>query len=404
MAVDVRPCADLDEYLAAMGAIFQYFGRTPTTESAEQFARNLPLERMLVARDDGKVVGGAGTFPFELSVPGGSVRAAGVSVVGVHPTHRRRGVLTTMMRTQLDDVRERGEPVAMLWSSEETIYGRFGFGMASLHGEIALPREHAAYARPLERGATTRLVEPTEALELFPPIYERAWQETPGMFRRTREWWETRVLVDPEDRRGDGGPKRLAVVELDGVPEGYATYRHHFAITEGVSSGKVHVIEAVGATPAATAATWRYLLDIDWSATVTSILLPVDHPLFFLLAEPRRMRFRVGDAIWIRLVDVGAALSARAYAADGAITFDVEDAFCPWNVGRWRLEAGRAERIDAAADIRCDVTALGSVYLGGFTFGQLARAGRVEELRTGALARADEIFRSERAPWCPEIF
>ena len=116
------------------------------------------------------------------------------------------------------------------------------------------------------------------------------------------------------------------------------------------------------------------------------------------------MRLRIGDGLWVRLVDVGAALSARSYAADGAIVFDVIDEFCPWNAGRWRLAGGRAKRTTAAPQIRCDVSALGSVYLGGFTFSRLVRGGRVEELRRGAAARADAMFATERAPWCPEIF
>jgi predicted acetyltransferase len=149
---------------------------------------------------------------------------------------------------------------------------------------------------------------------------------------------------------------------------------------------------------------WRYLFDVDWAARITAFLLPVDHPLLFLLATPRRMRMRVGDGVWARLVDVGAALSARGYAADGAVVFEVIDDFCPWNGGRWRVADGVAKRSQASPQLRCDVTALGSAYLGGFTFSELVRGGRVEELRRGSAARADAMFASERAPWCPEIF
>jgi predicted acetyltransferase len=164
------------------------------------------------------------------------------------------------------------------------------------------------------------------------------------------------------------------------------------------------VIEAVALDGRPTAELWRYLFDIDWAARITAFLLPVDHPLFFLLATPRRMRYRAFDGVWARLVDVGAALSTRGYAADGAVVFDVTDDFCPWNAGRWRLADGRAKRSKASAQLRCDVTALGSAYLGGFSFSELVRGGRVEELRRGAAARADAMFASERAPWCPEIF
>ena len=134
-------------------------------------------------------------------------------------------------------------------------------------------------------------------------------------------------------------------------------------------------------------------------------LLPVDHPLLLLVAEPRRLRWSVRDALWVRLVDVGAALAARAYAATDPVVLEVVDEFCPWNHGRWRVSAAAVERTSAAADLSADVTALGSVYLGGFSWMQLARSLRVTELQPGGLARADALFtRHDPAPWCPEIF
>jgi predicted acetyltransferase len=226
----------------------------------------------------------------------------------------------------------------------------------------------------------------------------------PGMLGRSRNWWELRILFEPPGGGGEGGPKRFVVLERDGKPEGYAVYRHKPKWENGVSNSEVEVIEAVALDGRPTAELWRYLFDIDWAARITAFLLPVDHPLFFLLATPRRMRYRAFDGVWARLVDVGAALSTRGYAADGAVVFDVTDDFCPWNAGRWRLADGRAKRSKASAQLRCDVTALGSAYLGGFSFSELVRGGRVEELRRGAAARADAMFASERAPWCPEIF
>jgi predicted acetyltransferase len=401
--IHVAPCADLDEFGQAVFAIGQYFGLEPTEERMERFSKNLPIDRMHAAREGGRIVGGAGAFPFEMTVPGGAVRTAGVTVVGTFPTHRRRGVLRAMMRAQLDDVHQRGEPVALLWASEETIYGRFGYGMASLTGEMKLPREHSAFARPLERERAVRLVEPDEALVLFPRVWDRVRRGIPGMLGRTRNWWEYRILF--QGPGGDGeGPKRFVALERDGRTEGYAIYRHKPKWEAGAADSEVVVIEAIALDGAATAEIWRYLLDIDWAARVVAALLPVDHPLFQLLASPRRMRFRVGDGLWARLVDVGEALSARAYASGGAVVLDVVDAFCPWNEGRWRLADGRARRTRSAAHIRCDVSALGAAYLGGFTFGELVRGRRVEELRRGAAARADTIFGRTRAPWCPEIF
>ncbi|HUH15372.1 MAG TPA: GNAT family N-acetyltransferase, partial [Gaiellaceae bacterium] len=225
MQPDVRPCSTLEEFLDAFYAIGQYFGDRPTEERAQRFLRNLELERMHAAHADGRIVGGAGAFAFDLSVPGGSLPTAGVTVVGVYPTHRRRGVLTAMMRAQLDDVRERGEPLAALWASEERIYGRYGYGTASLSGSITLARDHGGFALPFERRTSARFVDADEALELFPPVWDALRATTPGVFSRSRDWWESRVLADPEERREGGMPKRFVAFEADGRPEAYAIYR-----------------------------------------------------------------------------------------------------------------------------------------------------------------------------------
>jgi predicted acetyltransferase len=359
---------------------------------------------MHAARENGAIVGGAGAFTYELTVPGGTVPAAGVTVVGVLPTHRRRGILSAMMRSQLDDVRRRGEPVAYLWASEETIYGRFGYGMASLCGEIDLPKAANAYARPLETRAETRLVDESDALEPFSQVYERIRREYPGMFSRTEDWWKVRRLADPESRRGGGGVLNRILLTIDGKPEGYALYRMHQTLDMGISTGFVNVIEAVGANTEATRGIWRFLLDIDWIGRVKAGMLPIDHPLFFILARPRAMRYRAADALWVRLVDVHAALSARTIGTGEPVVFEVADPFCPWNEGRYRVGGGEVERTDAPPDLSLEVNALGSVYLGGFGFGELARAGCIRELRSGAAAKADALFPRERAPWCVEIF
>jgi predicted acetyltransferase len=164
------------------------------------------------------------------------------------------------------------------------------------------------------------------------------------------------------------------------------------------------VIEAMGASPEATRAIWRYLFDIDWLAHVKASLLPLDHPLLLMMAEPRRLGFRLRDGLWVRLLDVKAALSARSYRAQGSLVIEVTDEFCPWNAGRWKIGSDRVERTDEAPSLCCDISAFGSVYLGGFTWTQLARALRVNELVFGAIAFADTIFQTPTAPWCPEIF
>jgi predicted acetyltransferase len=401
----VRPCSSAEEVRAAAAPIFHYFGRsTPTDDQMERLWRVLPPERMHAAWDGGRAVGGAGAFPFELTVPGGRVPAAGVSVVGVLPTHRRRGILRSMMRAQLDACHERGEPVAYLWATEDTIYGRFGYGIASLAAEIDLPRERSAYYAPFEPRGEARIVRLEEAHDLAAPVYERVAASTPGMFSRTSAWWQARVLPDPDWRRRGGGELQCVVLRSDGRSTAYALYRLNVALDRGIQTGTVEVLEAMGDSPEATAAIWRYLLDVDWMARLRAWLLPLDHPLLLLVAEPRRLRLSVRDGLWVRLVDVGAALSARSYTSDGSVVVEVADEFCPWNAGRWLVSDGSVKRTDGPAELSCDVTALGSVYLGGFSWAQLGRALRVEEVRRGAIARADALFASARAPWCPEIF
>jgi len=406
LSIDVVACNSHEELADALDAIGHYFAHQNTLEDAERFARWIEVDRMHAARENGRTVGGAGAFTYELSVPGGAtVPSAGVTVVGVLPTYRRRGVLRAMMRAQLDDVRARGESVAWLWASESTIYGRYGYGVASLVGKIELPRERTAFALPFEPRGTIRFVDADEALATFPAIQDRAMRERPGMFRRSRAWWEMRRLGDDPARRPSGsGPLHRMLLEVDGEPEAYALYRVAPKFDSFVAIGSINVREAVAATHEGLAEIWRYLLDIDWTAAVKAELLPIDHPLFLLLADPRRMQMTVGDGLWVRLVDVGAALSGRTYPEAGELVFEVRDAFCDWNAGRWRLAGGRAERTDDDADLALDVADLGSVYLGGFTWHDLRAGLRVEERTAGAVERADRVFGSWPKPWCPEIF
>src|SRR3954469_11755987 len=362
---DVRPARDRDEFGRALYGIGQYFGGPPTEDQLQRFTQVLPVERMHAAFEDDEIVGGAGAFPFDMSVPGGSLPCGGVTVVGGYPTHRRRGVWRALMDAQLADIHERGEPIAALWASEETIYGRFGYGIASWCGEVSLAHEYTAFATTAEPSGTMRLIEPEEALELLPAVYERVRLQWPGMFSRNRLWWEHREVDDPEARRDGAGPKRWVVHEQGGKIDGYAVYRHKPGWVEGSTSAELRVIEALGASDGALRDLWAYLLAIDWKAKMTSWLLPLGHPLFLLLATPRRLRFRMGDCLWVRVIDVGAALSARRYLGEGTIVLDVADEFCPWNEGRWKLENGSAERTDEAADLRVPAQSLGSAYLGG---------------------------------------
>ncbi len=401
MAIEVRVCAP-EEVRGALTPIWRYFGDTPKEEDLERLATILPAERVHAAFDDGQIVGGAGAYLFETTVPGGAqVPTAGVMAVGVLPTHRRRGVLTRLMQRQLADAHERGEPIATLYASEGAIYPRFGYGLASVAGNIDLPKEHARLWDDEPIGQARILDGEEETLEALPPIYDRVQAETVGMFTRTDDWWKVRRLY--QSARRSGGEQTRVAIELDGELEAYALYRLNFAARNMISETTLEIGEALGTSPLALAAVWRYLLGIDWVARIEAFWVPLDHPLFLWLREPRRLSFRALEALWVRLVDVGAALAARSLE-DGSVVLDVRDEFCPWNQARWSVRNGAVDRTTAEADIVLGAAELGSVYLGGFTFDQLLRAGKLEELKPGGAARADELFRTPRQPWCPELF
>jgi predicted acetyltransferase len=405
MAITVRQARGLEDYLDALSAITHYFGADREPERGERFARILPFDRMHAAREAGAIVGGAGALPFELTVPGGPVRCAGVTVVGVLPTHRRRGVLRKLMTAQLADIRERGEPLAALWASEETIYGRYGYGLASFDAMMRASRVHAEIRPELPSVGAMRLVDAAEAARVFPRVYERIRARTVGFLSRSPDWWELRSLSDESERRRGRGALNRVLLEIDGKPAGYALYRIEQDWEDAINKGKVDVQEALGVDAVATRELWRFLLGIDWLAEINCRLLPVDHDLPLLVQRPNRLAWRVFDGLWLRLVDVGEALSARGYAGDGRVTIEVvSDTQFADNVGRFTVEDGVAKRSRRRADVRLDVQSLGSVYLGGFSFAQLARVGRAEEATRGGLARADALFRTDRAPWTPEIF
>ena len=404
MSIEIRP-ARPEEFPEVVRPIMHYFGRLePDNEFTARFGPIIPADRIHAAFEDGEVVGSGGVFPFETGIPGGLIRAAGVTLVGVLPTHRRRGIFGDLMRAQIDDIHERGEPIAYLWASEDALYGRFGYGIASFSGNVEIPRDRAAFHDDFQLSGRVRFLDKDEAVEPFSTIQRGAAERYPGMFVRTKDWWRHRRLADPEWGREGGGEMVRALLEIDGRPAAYALYRLHFSAVRGTPTGFTSVIEAIGDSPEGTREIWRYLLDIDWMARVRAHLLPLDHELFLLLREPRRLSFEYRDGLWVRLVDVEAALNARSYKPGEPVVIELVDEFCPWNAGGWRVGPDGAERTDAEAELAMPVESLGSVYLGGFSFGDLARAGRVEELAEGALDRADGLFRADRYPWCPEIF
>jgi predicted acetyltransferase len=407
MSIEVRACR-ADELESFFDTCQRAFHQHVRAVEVARDSKLLRPERALAAFEGEDVVGTAGAYEFSLSVPGGEIAAAGVTMVGVLPSHRRKGILRALMRSQLDDARERNEPVAILLASEDAIYQRFGYGLAADQGHIEVERDRTTWLDDPGPRGKTRLVSLEEAMKHAPAIYDRVRERTPGMFARSTEWWENHTLPDDEEDRRGAGPMFCAVHEIEGRDEAYALYRLKPAWPEGIPRGRLIVKEAVAVSPEAAREIWRFLFGIDLVDRVEAWFLPSDFPIYLMMLEPRRLRYTYGDSLWLRFVDVGSALGARGYATDGSVSFQVTDAFCPWNEGTWRVSStggdAEVERTEEPADLRLDVKDLAAAYLGGFTFARLAAAGRVHELRPGALARADAVFWTERSPWCPEIF
>ncbi|MDE2364452.1 MAG: GNAT family N-acetyltransferase [Hyphomicrobiales bacterium] len=403
MNLRIRPCADEDELRASMSSIWHYFGLPPTPEAVGNFMAMGGPQRALIAQADGALAGGCTAFPFEVTTPGGRVKAAGVTMVGVQPTHRRRGVLSAMMKRQLSDMRDRGEPVAYLWASEERIYGRFGYGLAGLAGDVEISRDRADFFSKEAAIGRVNLTPLAQALAPVREIYERVAATRPGMFTRSEEWWKRRILVDLSWQRAGGGELVCAVLEIDGRPQAYALYRFDAKWERSIPAGVVRVVECMGVSPVATRSIWRYLLDLDWCATIRAGFLPTDHPLFLLSAEPRRLRPTFRDGCFLRLVDVASSLAARAYGP-GEIVIEIADALFADNAGRWIVSNGGAKRTERAPDLVCDVSSLASAYLGGFSWRQLVASSRAKAADDAAVVRADRVFERHDAPWAPEIF
>ncbi|MGH2466775.1 MAG: GNAT family N-acetyltransferase [Candidatus Limnocylindrales bacterium] len=406
MPIEVRPGQEA-EFSAYYAAVDTAFGGEDTTAAEIAAFHERVGDRFYVAADGQAIVGGAADLPFTLTVPGREIAAAGVTGVGILPTHRRQGLLGRLMALELDAIRSRGEALAVLWASEGSIYQRFGYGLATLNGSIELPRARSAFRPPAERQGRLRLIERAEADRVLPAVFERVRVTTPGAWARTAAWWKE-ILDDPQKRRRGGGPKFVVLHERDGAPDGYAIYRIQEDWDGSGPHDTLRVLELIADGPVATRELWRYLCDVDLVGTIAARLGPADHPLLHLLADPRALGLRIADGLWLRLVDLAAALEGRAYARAGRVVFEVRDAFRPDQAGRYLLEAGegaaRVTRTRARADLALDTSDLAAAYLGGTRFRSLAMVGRVLEQAPGAIERADSLFHSAIPPWSPWLF
>lgn len=400
MDIQIRPITyeERPEWVRASDTSFSSVAKD---DEVEAWLPIVEPDRSFAALDGGRIVGTAAAVSFRMVVPGGArIPTAGVTMVGVHPTHRRRGINTRMMGALLDQAAERGEPLAALFASEGAIYGRFGYGLAGFIGEFEAEAARMTYVRGYEPTGHVELLSKDDAMPLIDEIYDASLR--PGGAERSPALRDLTFATVGEDKDRPW----MYAVHRDGAgkADAYAVYWMKHDWTRSVPSGTITVKECVASTPSSNADIWRFLFDIDLVSKVEAWNRPADEPLLQLLREPTRLHLSISDGLWVRLVDVVAALEARRYRADGRIVVEIADPFRPDNGGRYELTieegSGHCARTDAPADLAGTINVLGATYLGGSSFRQLWWAGQVEERTPGSLDLADAMFASSPAPWC----
>jgi predicted acetyltransferase len=410
MDIEIRPITP-DQSREFAGVMGVAFGETIDDAELADHMLGFEFDRSFAAFDGDRIVGTGGADSMDLTLPGQTtIPVGGLTAISVLPTHRRRGILRAMILHHFEEVESRGEPVSVLNASESLIYGRFGYGLATTFADYEIDPRRGQFLRPpaATRGRL-RLLDPDETAKVLPAFYDRYRRGQPGELSRKPDWWDI-YARDPEWTR-QGASRHFDVVyeSEPGRVDGWVSYRVEPRWPNGLAANLVKVRMLVGLTPEAEAAVWRYLLDLDLAGAVRLHDRPVDEPVRWRLADPRRLRVvEHGDQLWARLLDVPGALAARRYAVEGELVLEVTDAVRPRNQGRFRLQGGpdgaACEPTRAEPDLAVDVTDLGAVYLGGASLATLARAERVAELTPGALGRADRMFAAEPPPICTTHF
>ena len=369
------------------------------------------LDRSLGLFEGDRVLATSGIYSRTLTVPGGVVPCAGITWVTVAPTVRRRGVLTGMMRRQLTEMHEQErEPVAALWAAEFPIYGRFGYAPATFSGGFVGRTERLRLRPDVDLGTgRVELVDRETYQPAAEALYDTVRRAVPGNMARDQRWWDRRLLDLPDQRKGATALQFLLHTEDDGTVTGYAAWRMKEGWTDDDEpDGTLLVDEVRASSTQAYAALWKVLLSVDLVRTVRVRKPSVDDPLRHLVTDARAITVRPSDALWVRLVDVGRALSARRYPAPIDLVFEVRDPFCEWNTGRWHLWGHPAgafcDRTDRDPDIVLGIEELSAAYLGGVSLASLQAAGRVREISPGAVTLASTAFGWPVTPWCPDEF
>jgi predicted acetyltransferase len=408
VTVEVRPITE-SEWTAFVAVDDEAFNSSHPPVAADRWRELVEIDRSLCAFDGDLMVGCTTAYTFTMTVPGGPIPVAGVTGVGVLPSHRRRGVLTALMTRQLQDLHAGGEAVAALYATEAGIYGRFGYGRAADNFFFRIPKHGSAFVRdaPTDPALRLRVAKPGEELPALRTVFDAVRISRPGLYARSDLRWRYEVLADDDHDRRGAGPLRCVIAEDADGPRGYALFRVKGGATDhDVPDGEVRLAELFATDPAAYAMVWRSVLDRDLCSRVFACSRPVDDPLVHLLAEPRHLNAGWLDELWVRVVDVDRAMASRSYAAPADLVIEVEDEVCPWNAGRWRLTTDKAacERTDGPADLTLPVSVLGAAYLGGRPLTALAGAGIVREHREGALRELSTAMSWDPMPWGGLVF
>ena len=383
------------------------WGERSTDDELRLYAEAVEPARALVAVDGGRFVGFAAIISSAIGLPGGRrAGAAAVTAVGVYPTHRRRGILRSMMERQLHGLREGGEPCAILGASESVIYRRFGYGVASYADRFDIETAHAAFRRPLEPRGRMEMVDWETFLRSAPQVYRRVCSDSGGIagtIDRPMGYWRAHT-GDPKGEDEPFGPRRYALHRDDaGVVDGYVMYRPRVRWEDNDLAAYELRLEELCGPPDVEPQLWFFVLHHDLVRSVSGYRRPPDDALGHLLRDPRRLRRTPIDDLWVRPLDVVALLEARRYPASGRLVLAVADEFCPWVAGTYELDGGpegaACRRTTASPDLAIDAAGLGSILLGGVSPTALLRAGLLEEHASGAAARAAAMFSWHRAPW-----
>ena len=398
----IRPVEDSE-----VRAAFDVFGgalhsRPVTDEKWPYVAAMHQPGRTFGAFVDGRVVGSAMTLASSLTVPGGRrLPLAAVTCVGVRADHTRRGVLTELMRAQFSAAGQAGDVVAALHASEGAIYGRFGYGVTTLSRILKIQKRRAELRAEVPRGGEVRLVDADEALALLPGIYDRIVGGRPGMMGRPAGWWRMAY-----ERRLRSDDHFLVAVHAgpDGA-DGFALYTPGEGDPHGWDlDTTLSVLDLHAENPLARNDLWRFLLGVDLVREVAVFLRPMDEPVEAMLVDRRTLTAEVEDEVWLRVVDVPAALAARTYGDAGPVVLEVRDPLLPANSGQYLISPQGAEPTGEPADLAMDVDVLAMAYLGGTRLSALAEVGRVDVAEPAALTRADRLFATDVAAWCGTMF